>query len=478
MPFTRRAVVPAVCLAALCTSPAAADDAHWPQFRGPEARGVVAMGTATTWNVDTGDNVRWKVAVPGLGLSSPVIWGETIFLTPAISGSGSDNLRTGLYGDIQPVVDDSDHRYVVVAYDTSSGDIVWQRTAHRGVPTIRRHTKSSHANPTPTTDGERVVAFFGSEGLFAYSMDGDQLWKVDLGTLDSGFFMVPDAQWGFASSPVLHQGRVIVQCDVQKGSFIAALDADSGELVWKVSRDEVPTWSTPTVVGDRVLTNGWKRIGAYSLANGEPIWWMAGGGDIPVPTPIVDGDLAIFTNAHGPGSPIFAVRWAFAKGDISLDSGEESNAHVAWSHPRGGAYMQTPIIVGEHLYVCRDNGALSCYVTATGERLYQERLAQGRSGFTASAVAAAGKIYYTAESGEVVVVQAGPTFEVVARNQLGEEAMATPAIVDGVLYFRTLGHLLAIADAGNDATRGADETRRGEDSASSTGDVEGAVENR
>lgn len=422
------------------------DPAHWPQFRGPDARGIASGPAPVEWNVPEGENVRWKAPIPGLGLSSPVVWGDTIFLTSAKSGAGDDSLKTGLYGDIKAVDDDSQHRYIVLALDARTGDVAWQRTAHVGVPKVRRHTKSSHANPTPATDGERVVAFFGSEGLYAYSMDGDQLWEVDLGTLDSGFFMMPDAQWGFASSPVLDDGKVIVQCDVQKGSFVAALDARSGDLVWKTSRDEVPTWSTPTVAGGQVLANGWKHIGGYDLETGKEIWWMPGGGDIPVPTPVVDGDLAFFTNAHGMGSPIIAIRWATANGDISLKNGQDSNDHIAWSYPRGGAYMQTPIVIGEHLYVCRDNGVISCYVAETGERLYQERLVQGTTGFTASAVAAGDKIYYTGESGEVVVVKAGPQFEIVATNDLGEEAMATPAIADGVIYFRTLQHLVAIAD--------------------------------
>ncbi|MEM8932327.1 MAG: PQQ-binding-like beta-propeller repeat protein, partial [Acidobacteriota bacterium] len=454
MRFAQRSVAPLLftgtllALSTLATGPRPilADDANWPQFRGHQARGVATTPVPTTWNVETGDNIRWKTPIPGLGLSSPVVWGKTVILTTARSGSGTHDVRTGLYGDIAPVNDTSPHRYQVLAIDTETGEIRWQRTAHTGVPQIKRHTKSSHANPTPATDGERVVAFFGSEGLYAYSMDGERQWKVDLGTLDSGFFMVPDAQWGFASSPVLHDGRVIVQCDIQKGSFIAALDARSGDLVWKTERDEVPTWSTPTVADGRVLANGWKHIGAYDLATGEAVWWLAGGGDIPVPTPIVQDGLAFFTNAHGPGSPILAIQHGTAKGDLSTPDDLYSHEQIAWAVPRGGAYMQTPILVGEHLYVCRDNGALSCYVAKTGERLYQERLAKGRTGFTASAVAAADHIYYTAESGEVVVVKAGPAFEVVARNELGEEAMATPAIADGTLYMRTFGHLLAIGE--------------------------------
>jgi outer membrane protein assembly factor BamB len=317
------------------------------------------------------------------------------------------------------------------------------------VPRVKRHTKSTHANPTPATDGKHVVAFFGSEGLFAYDMEGQLLWKKDLGVLDSGYFQAPEAQWGFASSPVIHDGRVIVQADVhgpQKG-FLAAFDVKDGREFWRVGREDVPTWSTPTVHATpsrtQIVVNGWHHIGGYDLATGKSLWRMRGGGDIPVPTPIVAHDLIFITNAHGGPSPVYAVR-TDASGDITPADDATSSAGLAWSIPRNGAYMQTPIVVGEHLFVCRDNGVLTCLDAKTGRQIWQERLGSGSSGFTASAVAADGKIYYTNELGEVFVVRAGPSFEIIATPVLDELTLATPAIVEDMLLFRTRGHVVAI----------------------------------
>jgi outer membrane protein assembly factor BamB len=418
---------------------------NWPGFRGKRANGLGNGETPTTWNVDTGTNVLYKVPVAGLAHSSPVIWGDRIFLTTAV-GAGTAPLKVGLYGDIQPVENEGAQSWRLLSFDKHSGKLLWERVAHEGVPRIRRHPKSTHANSTPATDGRRVVAFFGSEGLYCYDFDGTLLWKRDFGVLDSAFFQAPDAQWGFASSPIIHDGRVIVQADVLGESFLEALSIEDGKTIWKTKRSDVPTWSTPNVLesagGDQVLVNGWRHIGAYDAATGAEIWKLEGGGDIPVPTPQVAHDLVFITNAHGPGSPIFAVRQG-AKGTIA--PGEDGTSEwIAWSIPQGGAYMQTPLIDGEYLYSSRDNGVLSCFRAKTGELLYRERLGSGSSGFSASPVAADGKVYFTSEDGQVHVVKAGPAFEVLAVNDLGEVTMATPAISDGVLYFRTRSSLVAI----------------------------------
>jgi len=408
---------------------AVAADLRWPSFRGPQAGGVGAGSTPVEWSVADGTNVRWKTALPGLGHSSPVVWGERLFVTTAISQKRDPELRVGLYGDIASVEDDTVHRWQVLAIDRRDGTIEWVRTARRAVPAFQRHTKASHANSTPATDGRHVVAMFGTEGLFCYDMDGELLWHNDLGMLDSGYYLVPSAQWGFGSSPVIHGDRVFVQADVQAGSFLAAFDIDSGEQVWRSPRDEVPTWSSPTVVTETdppvVIVNGYKHIGGYDLDTGAVLWRMRGGGDIPVPTPVVGHGFVFITNAHG-AAPIYAIRLD-ARGDISLAEGTHTNDHIAWSQNRGGAYMQTPLVYGDYLYVCRDNGVLSAYEARTGTRLYQQRVAAG-SGFTASMVAADGKIYATAETGEVYVFKAGPEYELLAQNDLDEVSMATPAI--------------------------------------------------
>ena len=419
--------------------------AAWSHWRGPAQTGVAPGDAPTTWSDAT--NVAWKVEIPGRGHSSPVVWGNQVCTASAVSGQPDPQLKVGLYGDITSVVDTTEHRWLVICYDKQSGKQLWQQTAHTGVPKVKRHTKSTHASSTLATDGRYVLAFFGSEGLFAYDMNGKPIWKKDFGLLDSGFFMVPDAQWGFGSSPVIHGDQVIIQVDVQKGSFVAALDIKTGNEIWRTPRSDVPTWSTPAVLvaGGRsqVIVNGWTHIGGYDLATGKELWRMTGGGDIPVPTPITAHGLIFITNAHGPGAPVYAVRPG-ARGDVSLPQGQTSSEHVAWSQSKEGAYMQTPLVYGDQLYVCRDNGVLSVYQAKTGTRLYQERLADGKTGFTASPVAADGKVYFTSEEGDVYVVKAGPQFELLGQNPLGEVILATPAVSEGSLYFRTRGHLVAV----------------------------------
>jgi outer membrane protein assembly factor BamB len=347
------------------------------------------------------------------------------------------------------VREDVEFSYKVLCLDKRTGKVLWERTAYTGVPEVKRHPKSTHANPTAAVDGKRVVASFGSEGLYCYDLDGEPLWQKDFGRLESAFFAVPDAQWGFASSPVLHEDRVVVQVDVLKDSFVAALNAGDGSEAWRTPRTDVPTWSTPTVYRDAdagrtlVICNGFKEIAGYDFATGKRVWTMGGGGDIPTPTPVVAHDLIFITSAHGPLSPVHAIRTS-AAGDVSLAAGQTSNAHVAWSTPRGGNYMQTPIVVGDHLYACRDNGVLTCFEAATGKELYRERL-EGL-GFTASPVASGDRLYFTSEDGLVQVVQAGPAFKLLATNPLGSNCLATPAVSDGVIFFRTQAYLVAVGE--------------------------------
>ena len=421
---------------------------NWPSFRGPNASGI-AEGYAlpTSWNVESSENIRWKTPIPGLGLSSPIVWENRIFISTAIGGQGSPPLKIGLYGDVESVRDDTVHRWIVYCLDKQTGRIVWEKTAHSAVPRVKRHPKSTHANSTLVTDGKRLVAFFGSEGLYCFDMDGKVLWTKDLGVLDSGFFTMPDAQWEFGSSPVIIEDMVVVQCDVLKGSFIAAFSLGDGSELWRTSRDDVPTWGTPAVCGSgraaQIVVNGFRHIGGYDLRTGKELWRMHGGGDIPVPTPVVWEDMVFITNAHGQMSPIYAVRLG-AAGDISLRSGESSNEYVPWSLNRDGAYMATPLVYGGRLYNCRWNGVLGCYAARSGDRLYQQRLGEGTSAFTASPVAGDGKIYVASEEGDVYVIQAGPEYRLLARNSMGQVCMTTPAISGGMLLFRTQSQVIAV----------------------------------
>ena len=446
----------AICLAAvLLPSRASAVDTNWPQFRGPAASGVSdGPPPPERWDVESGQNVRWRVPVPGLGHSAPVIWGDRIFLTTAI-GDADQALKPGLYGDIAPAQDEGEITWKVLCYDKQTGKLLWERTARKGVPQVKRHTKASHANPTCCTDGKRVVAFFGSEGLYCYDLDGRPLWNKDFGLLDSGFFSAPTAQWGFASSPVLFEDKVVVLADVQpaqKKSFLGLFDAADGKELWRTARRDYPTWGTPTVYREpgpngrtMVFVNGFRESAGYDFATGRKLWTLGNSGDIPTPTPVVAHGLVFLTSAHGRWSPIWAVKLS-AEGEITPGVGQEQSPHLAWFVARGGNYMQTPLVVGDHLYACRDNGLLTCYEARTGKELYRQRL-EGL-GFTASGVSAGGRLYFPGEDGRVHVLAAGPAYQPIGVSPLGEPCLASPAISDGVIYFRTQRHLVAIGEKG------------------------------
>jgi outer membrane protein assembly factor BamB len=447
-------ILPAVALAAVgwhtglsgVSNPRPGVD--WPQFRGIRAAGIDERHPApSTWNVAKNDGVRWRTTIPGLGHASPVVWGDVLYVATSISGKKDSDLKVGLYGDIKPVEDDTPHEWRVYALDKKTGAIRWRQTAYTGVPKIKRHTKATHANSTLATDGERVIAFFGSEGLYAFDMKGKQLWKKDLGVLDAGFYVVPDAQWETGSSPIVHDGVVVVQADVQKGSFLAAFDAKDGRELWRKTRNDVPTWSTPTLheVNGRtqLLVNGMRHVGAYDFKTGDEVWKLSGGGDIPVPTPVVSDGLVYVTNAHGAMSPVYAIKDT-ATGDVSLKDGAATNAAVVWSYPRGGGYMSTPLVYRGLLYVITYNGVLTAYDAKTGEKKFTERLAGGTTAFTASPVAADGKVYFASEDGRVFVLKAVPTYELISTNDMAESTLATPAFSEGVMYWRTQGHVLAV----------------------------------
>jgi outer membrane protein assembly factor BamB len=210
---------------------------NWPQFRGPGAAGVAeTVGAPVKWDAVKSANMRWKTEIPGLGHSSPVAWGNKIFITTAVSSNPKPETRYGLFGDVAPVKDDPSHKWIVYALDSQTGKILWERTASEGVPKVKRHPKSTHADSTPATDGKYLVVLFGSEGLYCYDLKGKLLWKQDLGVLDSGWFFDADYQWEHGSSPIIYKNLVIVQADVQKNSFIAAYDLKTGKQVWKTMR--------------------------------------------------------------------------------------------------------------------------------------------------------------------------------------------------------------------------------------------------
>lgn len=448
MPRMNHALIP-FALVSVCLSLSLASGAtDWPQFRGPRAGGVDASKPLPVeWNVESNRNIRWQTSIPGLGHASPIFSGDRIYVATAIGGSDKE-LKVGLYGDIEPIHETGSYQWRLLAIERASGKILWNASGHEAVPRVKRHPKSTHCNSTPATDGSRIVTIFGSEGLFCFDSTGKLLWKKDLGPMDSGFFAVPSAQWGFASSPVIHDGKVIVQCDVQTNSFLAVFDLQSGNELWRTPRKEVPTWGCPTIVESRgrtqIVVNGWHRSAGYEFASGKELWFLKGGGDIPVPMPIFANDLIYLTSAHGRLRPMRAIR-PDATGDITPSDSASTNAGIAWVHPRQGNYMQTPIAVGNRIYGCSDSGVVTCFDGVSGKILYSERLKGPAQGYTASPVSDGRHLYFPGETGKVLVVPVADQFSIIATNDLGETCMATPAIADGTLFFRTRGKLIAIA---------------------------------
>jgi hypothetical protein len=429
--------------------PPAVADRHWPSFRGPNAAGTARGNPPVRWDVEEGENLLWKTAIPGRGHSSPVVWGDRIFLTTAVASKDEGEFRSGLYGDVDAVPIDSEYSWRLLAVDAGSGEVVWEREAHRGVPRSAHHMKATQANPTPVTDGRHLVVMMGSEGLYAYDLEGELLWKKDLGPLDVGWFYDPSIQWGHASSPILYGDTVIVQVDRHGDPFLAAYALEDGREVWRTERDNMPSWGTPTLVpvGDRheLVTNGTPKIRGYDPETGEELWSLGPNSEIAVGTPVVGHGLVYVTGGYPPVRPVYAVRPG-GRGELGAgpDGDGEASEQLVWHHDTGGTYMPTPLVYGDHFYTLANNGILTCYDALTGERIYRQRVA-GRGGvaFSASPVAARGRLYLASEDGDVYVVRAGADFELLATPTVGEVVLATPAIAGDVLYLRSLGHLYA-----------------------------------
>ena len=422
----------------------------WPAFRGLDAGGTAdGQGAVADWNVATGRNVRWKTPIPGLANSSPIVWGDRVYVTTAVNSRAGDSFRTGLYGDVAPVEDLSPHTWTIYALDAASGAVVWAREVYTGAPSVKRHPKASQANATPVTDGRHIVAVFGTIGrVVCYDAGGALLWTQDIGAIDSGWFFDRSYQWGHSSSPVIYQGTVIVQADQQKGSFLAAYDLETGREAWRTGRDEISTWGTPTIVraGDRdeLVTNG-TTIRAYDPTTGRLLWTLGPNSEITVGTPVAGPDLVYVTGGYPPVRPVYAIKPG-GSGDLSLAEGASSNGAIAWSNDREGTYIPTPILYRGQLYTCNNNGIVTAYDAATGARVYRARVGGGGA-FSASPVAADGRLYFASEDGDVFVVRAGPGYEELATIPMHETIVATPAVSDGLIVIRTAGHVYGIGSA-------------------------------
>ncbi len=421
---------------------------HWPQFRGPTAEGIAdKQNLPDTWNPATGENILWRTNVPGLAHSSPIVWGDTIFVTSAISGRKDATFKPGLYGDGDASDDRSEHRWMLYAIDKRTGKVRWERAAAQGAPKNKRHIKSTYASSSPATDGRIVVAWFGSQGIHAYDVNGGLRWSVDIGRVDMGAYDIPSYEWGPASSPIIWNDLVIVQCDTQADSFLLALNAATGDTVWKTERQELPSWGTPTIVttpaGPELVTNASNFVRAYDPKTGRELWQLGGSSKITAPTPIFAEGLHIIASGRAPERPVFAVKPG-VRGNLTLAKGETAGSGVVWSKTGRGSYMPTPLAYRGLLYVLANNGVLDAYEAGTGKEIYRQRLPLVGSGFSASPVAADGKLYLSNEDGEVLVVEAGATFKHVATNSMGETLMATPAISEGVMFVRGASTLFAI----------------------------------
>ncbi len=426
---------------------------NWPAFRGPAANGVAdGQNIPSEWDVKSGENVLWQTPIPGLAHSSPIVWGDLIFVTTAISARGDATFRQGLYGDGDTSDDRSEQRWMIYAVDKTNGKIRWERTAFHGIPREKRHIKSTYASSTPATDGSTVVAFFGSQGVSAFDVEGNFRWKVEFGHLNLGAYNIPTVEWGTASSPIIWNGMVILQCDTQLDSFVLALDLETGKTVWKTERDELPSWGTPNVIpgpnGPELVTNASNFIRGYDPRDGRELWRLGGSSKITAPTPIYGDGRLVVASGRRPEMPIFVLRPG-GRGDLTLPAEETSSPWVVWSRQGRGPYMPTPLIYRGNLYVLGNGGIFDAYELSTGREIYRARVPHLGSGFSASPLASDGRLFLSNEDGEIIVLGTGSEFEHISTNAIGGTLMATPAISEQRMFVRSVSHLIAIGKEGS-----------------------------
>lgn len=419
---------------------------QWPGFRGPNATGIGdGTDTPVEWDLETGDGVLWRAPIPGLGNSSPVVWGDRVFVTTAVAEGAEQTIRTGLTGAGDPVEESVEHRWTVLAFDKRTGQRLWQTEIGRGVPLTRRHFKATQANSTPVTDGRHLVVVFPTAGMACLGLDGSIHWRHDLGGLNAGAFNDPGIEWGFASSPILYGGRVILQVDVHDGQYLAAWDLETGELAWRTERQVAPSWATPAVLatpsGDELVVNG-STIHGYDPTTGRELWSLGPNSELVIATPVV-GDGVVYVSAgYPPVKPVYAVP-AGLRGDLRVDP-KAGDPRLTWSLGIGGAYMPTPILYRGLYYIVHHNGRLVAYAADTGDALYKTRFSRGGT-FTGSPVAVNGKLYLTTEEGLLYVLAAGPEYRELAVHDFAEPLMTTPAVSEGILLLRTTTQLLALS---------------------------------
>lgn len=428
---------------------------NWPQFRGLGG-GVIADTAAVpeSWGPD--ENIAWKIDIPGRAWSSPIVWEEHVFVLTVMPASSDDSLlqpvqptetyrARSLGGSMTgaDIVKPTDNlKWVLFDVDFDTGDVRWRQTLHTAVPSMPTHSKSTFASETPVTDGDRVYVFLADVGLYAFDFAGKELWSVDLE-------WVPRKDWGAASSPILHDGRLYVVNDSEAESYVAAYDAESGQELWRVAREEGTNWSTPFVwendVRAELITTGTGGVRSYSL-DGDLLWELHGMSSLVIPTPFAAHDLLFINSGYIADSnrPVYAIR-AGASGDITLGEGSTSNDYIVWSHPQLGSYNPSSLVYGDYHYTLLDRGILMCYDARTGQEVYPRKRVTAGTLFTASPWAYNGKIFALSEDGDTYVIRAGSEFEVLGRNSLDEMTLATPAFARGSIFLRTASKLYRIS---------------------------------
>lgn len=420
---------------------------HWTGFRGNNGSGIGDGDPVPThWSLETEEGVRWIAELPGLANSSPIVWGNRIFVTTAVADGGSKPLETGPSGAGTEVEEAVEHRWLVLAFDKSTGRELWRTEIGRGIPKTKRHFKATQANSTPATDGRHVVVVFPTAGLACLDLDGKILWKHDLGGLNAGGFNDPGLEWGYASSPLIWEDRVILQVDIHEGPYLAAWELATGKPLWRAERPDVaPSWSTPalweTPSGPELVVNA-SVIRGYDPRNGNELWSLGPTSVQVVAMPVVGNEDVYVGAGYPPAKPIYAVRPGI-RGDVEIVPGEAHPA-LRWGHDRGGAYMPTPLLYRGLLYIVHPNGRIVAYHAETGEALYKARFSRGGT-FTNSPVAANGTIYTGTEEGLLYIFDAGAEYREIAVHDFDEPLMATPAISEGALIVRTPSRLIALA---------------------------------
>jgi outer membrane protein assembly factor BamB len=432
--LTRRislALIAAMSVGMLTTASSLAG--NWPQWRGPDGSGISnEKNLPAEWSASK--NIKWKTPIEGRGHSSPIVWGKMIFLTTAVEGEVVPGAKAAKHmmdnkEFIHPdsVGANKKHTFKVMALNRDTGKVLWDVVAFEGTPYDDRHRKSSYAASTPATDGKMVYAFFGSEGLYAYDYNGKLAWKTDLGKMGT-------VGMGTGTSPIVFENLVIVQCDEENGeaSFIIGLDKKTGKEVWRTARKVEVSWATPLLVKtakrSELITSGTESIVSYDPATGKELWTHKGVESNAIPSPVANSEM-VYLVAGFPAKIAMAIRLG-ASGDLT------GTPNVPWKYTKGTAYVPSPILYGDYLYLTTDRGILTCIDAKTGEVKYEGGRVPVPATFTASPVAFEGKILLTSEDGDTYIVKAGPKHEVIGTNSVGEPVYASPAIADGRIYIR------------------------------------------